>query len=504
MNTLRSPVEVRDVGTRRSGQAMARAVVPWLALFLFFKFAVVASLITPLWDTPDESGHYSYVMEVAEGKMPKLGESVIPDEVMQSWRGRSGVQGNWIAQHPPLYYAVASIFYKGANYFGFDFEEKVRFTRLATAMFSALAIAALVYLLLELSGRPLISVSAGILLAAVPMYWHMSSGVSHDSATLFFAAVSALFAIRYIRSLNLRWAVFSGITIGLGFLTKVTSLVVLGPLAGMLILWAFTKGGTWRSRLVGMGVISTAFAVLPMVWMAYNYHRYGALLPDAGMLAPATEPGAAISPWAYVTNYPFWQHTIINFFGLFGWQGRGASGDNWFQMSDSAIRLFSLPLLASVMFVFSFRNRIAIRTEEKLGIWSIAIIAMSLAVVFLVPPGRYIPALCVVLAAGFLFYFFSGILLRPLKYKQEYILWAFSGIFLLYSVVYFFTLWASFEGALRATHGRYFYPVLAFGIAVLLSRIPRSLEKISVIFAIALMFASDCYLYYTVEQFYVT
>lgn len=491
------------MGMRRSKQAAVNSVVPWLALFLFFKFAIVASLVTPLWDTPDESGHYSYVMEIAEGKIPKLGESIIPDEVMTSWRGQSGAQANWIAQHPPLYYAVASIFYKGGSHLGFDFEEKVRFTRLATAMFSAFAIAALIYFLFELSGRPLISVSSGIVLAAVPMYWHMSSGVSHDSATLFFSALSALFATRYIRSLNLRWAVFSGVTIGLAFLTKVTSLVVLGPLAGMLILWAFIRGRAWRSRVAAMGVISTAFAVIPVAWMTYNYHRYGALLPDSSMLAAPKAAGVGISPWDYVTDYPFWQHTIINFFGLFGWQGRGASGDNWFQMLDPAIRFFSLPLLASVLFLFSFRNRMAIRFEEKLGAWSMSIMLTSLAVVFFLPPGRYVPILCVLLAAGFLFYFFSGILLRPLRYRQIYILWGFSGIFLLYSAVYFLTLWASFEGALRATHGRYLYPVLPLGIAVLMSRIPRSLEKISVVSAIVLMLASECYLYYIVEQFYV-
>src|SRR5690625_3295992 len=82
----------------------------WVIAALFFiKFAAYGLFITPFWDIPDESGHYSYVENLSHGHYPVLGDALVARDVVDSWIGPDANQGrNWIAQHPPLFYALAA------------------------------------------------------------------------------------------------------------------------------------------------------------------------------------------------------------------------------------------------------------------------------------------------------------------------------------------------------------------------------------------------------------
>ena len=57
-----------------------------LATFFFVKVLVLGFWITPLWDIPDEPGHYSYLQDIAHGKgLPKLGTTVISANIVRHW-----------------------------------------------------------------------------------------------------------------------------------------------------------------------------------------------------------------------------------------------------------------------------------------------------------------------------------------------------------------------------------------------------------------------------------
>ena len=78
-----------------------------VALIFAAKFAVYAWAVTPLWDIPDEPGHYSYAEDMSHGQWPRLGQAKIGAEVVHSWiNPQARSRGNWIAQHPPLFYAL--------------------------------------------------------------------------------------------------------------------------------------------------------------------------------------------------------------------------------------------------------------------------------------------------------------------------------------------------------------------------------------------------------------
>ena len=87
-----------------------RKICVAIAILFFIKFAAFGLFLTPLWDIPDESGHYSYVEDLSHGRMPLLGETRISRDVTDSWKGPNARHRhrNWIAQHPPLYYALSA------------------------------------------------------------------------------------------------------------------------------------------------------------------------------------------------------------------------------------------------------------------------------------------------------------------------------------------------------------------------------------------------------------
>ncbi|HYT31215.1 MAG TPA: hypothetical protein VEO37_01370, partial [Thermoanaerobaculia bacterium] len=77
-----------------------------MALVFLLKAILLALFVTPLWDVPDESGHYAIVADLADGRgLPLGGKSVLPPDIVADWgKGRALAPEetwNWVAQHPP-------------------------------------------------------------------------------------------------------------------------------------------------------------------------------------------------------------------------------------------------------------------------------------------------------------------------------------------------------------------------------------------------------------------
>jgi preprotein translocase subunit SecG len=45
----------------------AQRAIVWIAALFLVKAVVLALFVTPLWDVPDEVGHYALVADMAEG-----------------------------------------------------------------------------------------------------------------------------------------------------------------------------------------------------------------------------------------------------------------------------------------------------------------------------------------------------------------------------------------------------------------------------------------------------
>jgi len=113
------------------------------ALLFFLKAAGLALFVTPLWDVPDEVGHFAYVADIADGRgLPRLGQSVIPPDLVAAWKGSAPESAtlNWIAIHPPGYHIAAVPFLWAARAATGDLAWQLRLTRLSSALFGALAL----------------------------------------------------------------------------------------------------------------------------------------------------------------------------------------------------------------------------------------------------------------------------------------------------------------------------------------------------------------------------
>ncbi|HMF09604.1 MAG TPA: hypothetical protein VKJ00_10740, partial [Thermoanaerobaculia bacterium] len=110
-----------------------------LALLFFVKAAALALFVTPLWDVPDEVGHFALVADLADGRgLPTPGKSVLPEDLARDWTGGRDLPAaqrwNWVAQHPPLYHLLAVPFLVGARAMTSDRHWQYRAPRLLSAL----------------------------------------------------------------------------------------------------------------------------------------------------------------------------------------------------------------------------------------------------------------------------------------------------------------------------------------------------------------------------------
>lgn len=224
-------------------------------VFLYIGPAVFYSLITPLFEAPDEVWHYAYVRYLVEKRAlpPLTGEDTgAYQEVGQ----------------PPLYYAVAALLSRWASDDdlenlmwhnpGFGYQAggtvndnknmlihteaerfpwrgavlAVRLARLASLFFGVLTVVAAWGLGQEaFPERPELAFAVAALAALTPQFLFISGIVNNDSAA---AAVSTLVLWMLARTLNrgvtLGRSLLTGIAVGLAALTK-SSLLLLLPLA---------------------------------------------------------------------------------------------------------------------------------------------------------------------------------------------------------------------------------------------------------------------------------
>ena len=122
---------------------------------------------------------------------------------------------------------------------------------------------------------------AATFIAFIPQFLHTSTAITNDSlSTTIAAAVLALLAFVIKYGCSTRSAIYLGLALGLGAITKL-SLLYLLPLTGLVLLidfFRFHPDGTWRSisRLLRFGLIIAGLILLVAGWWyARNWSVYG-------------------------------------------------------------------------------------------------------------------------------------------------------------------------------------------------------------------------------------
>ncbi len=487
-----------------------RHSIPMILISLFFavKALFLAFWVTPLWDIPDETGHFAYVHDIAEGRgVPLLGEAEIDDDIMRHLKqdANASSMANWIAQHPPIYHTIAALPLKIGNVFSNNADLIYRLPRIVSALSGALLLLVLFQTLRVVGLDTIRATAIAASVGFIPMVSHMSSGTNNDVSLFLFCAFATYFLACYLTQHNLRDAYWCSLWLAIAGGTKMTAWILLAPMVVIILVELPGPIKSWIKHATGISILALS---VPIAWMARNIIYFGNPFYVAGHGARVKLAPLSHNFFDYLHVQPVLEHFILNFYGLIGWQGTGKGQVVWFQVNGLPRVIFSILIFClACIFLFyilwlmyrTFVNGKPNQTGNSL--LSIAgtliennhysrILTASVFIVALFLAGYIgmtsydVPSLwgkARLTAVSILI--FIGILAIPLILVSPApidrialygaVLFIFFGSILLYQVYLSYAL----TGQIRATHGRYFYPVmpallLSMSIAIMRMRLP--------------------------------
>lgn len=183
----------------------------------------------------------------------------------------SGYQ--YVANHPPLYYALAAPIYKLTSRMAPLWQQYVM--RSLAIPFGVITVVA-TYLSARIlfPGDTFLLVTAPTLVAFQPQISYEAAMVNNDIVAIAMMSLIILALLVGIRSgFSLRLCAGVGTLLGLGLLAKGTTVAII-PILGITLLWC-TTWGDWKTLLqrgLALGLPSAAIAA---PWYAYLYTTYG-------------------------------------------------------------------------------------------------------------------------------------------------------------------------------------------------------------------------------------
>ncbi len=337
-----------------------------LILAVFVVLGVIYSLVTPVFEAPDEIQHFFYAAHLADGNgLPRQ------DPAHPALWAQEGSQ-------PPLYYALAALLIapvdtadaealvwenphaalgdplrlSNKNHIVHTDREAWPYRNTALAVhwvrwFSVLLGAAtvlFVYLLGRalVPGAPRLALAAAALTAFTPQFVFISSSVSNDSLIILLSTVTAWWVIRLARSPSsvvrrslahtaelrprltgssaqnqaglIDYALL-GLVLGAAALTKLSG-IALWALAGGVLGVIGLRRGTLRRTLGGLTVTFVLALAVAGWWYLRNWRLYGDLTGLSAMLAIV---GGWSHPLSWRDLLGQFQGLRISYWALFGW-----------------------------------------------------------------------------------------------------------------------------------------------------------------------------------------
>ncbi len=346
----------RDFAARfRSGIAAHAGIAALLLAFLLLGAAY--SVVTPIFEAPDEIHHFFYVKHIADtGRLPQ-----------QSLPGQPGTPSGparleaWAQEgsQPPLYYTLAAALIAPLSTAGAESllwenehanlgdplhllnKNRIVHTDAETWPYrgSVLAIhlarwlslllgAATVLVTYLVAGlllapdegglpepRPPLGLAAAALLAFTPQFIFMSSAVSNDVLIALLATLGAWISLRGLLRPFKGWPIVLGLILGLAALSKVSGLV-LWLLVGIVLLAVGLHRGRIRETLVHLGIIFGIALLVAGWWYYRNWRLYG----DVTGLGPMLDiVGRQAEPLGWRALLSQFQGLRISYWALFGW-----------------------------------------------------------------------------------------------------------------------------------------------------------------------------------------
>ena len=317
----------------------ATAYILLLILIVYGFLGTLFAVKTPPWQNPDEPAHFNYVGHVAiERQLPVLRMGDYDEAYLQRLKAEKFPPDlsidpvRYEFHQPPLYYLLAVPIYWLSQ------------GQLLVLRLFSVVLGAGVVLLIFLCARevvpesPHIALGAAAFAAFLPMHVALMASVNNDALAELLIVGSVLAVIRWQR-LNLEseadrrqgYLLAAGILIGLAFLTKATTYILL-PVALVVVIIRSVWPGLARDNSVGRLMVRVALLIAPALllglpWWIRNSLLYGNLdilglsWHDAVVSGqPTASAWIAENGWeAYWERA--WSFTSKSFWGVFGWLG---------------------------------------------------------------------------------------------------------------------------------------------------------------------------------------
>ena len=431
-------------------------------------------VFTPLWDVPDEYGHYSYVKHISESHtLPVLWKAKIDSDVWQhAYPGSTGIPGNnWIVQHPPLFYLLAAPVDKIFAAITDDPNIRFRSARLVSALFASLGILFIYLTLYEVSRNQVIAIFSMLLPMSLPMLTNLASGTTHDTLLVFLHSVAAVFFVKAIKEDNFtKHSAICALFLGLACVTKYTSLI--SSFAILACLTVLNPFRTWKDK-IKVGSICGILSLLPIgLWALRNKVLLGYYLPlNSTRIDGSLVKKMTLTYHEYVHDLTPLEHFYMNFVGLIGWAETGMKQLDGYPTVIAGF--LSLILLVATSHYYVMKIVSWIKNNLLSALFAPILVALPLWFYndllahrpFYKFPQVFMSFFSVVLAYGVMVIAYLFPWLKP-RFKNKALFIKISALFvtLFYCFVFLTKLkqTAEFNGALRATHGRYFFSLFPF------------------------------------------
>jgi len=316
-----------------------------LIIVIYLVIGTLYALLTPAWQIPDEPAHYNYVRFVAEDmRYPVLQMGDYPHEYLEEIKARhfppemSIDPIRYEFHQPPLYYFLAVLFYWLTQFW--PPAQQV----IALRFLSLLMGGGVVYLAYLISREvfptsQVLALGTAAFVAGVPMHLAMLAAVNNDGLAELILAGILWMLVRYVREEGAEgiegkvpWRLVGlGVLVGLGMLTKTTTLVSIPVVLGAVALTTGHRPSAIGHRLSAIryqlfAIFLPAF-LLTLPWFVRNAYVYGGLdilgwtRHDAIVIGqPRTADGLARYGAARLAK-DFVLTTFRSFWAQFGWMG---------------------------------------------------------------------------------------------------------------------------------------------------------------------------------------
>lgn len=309
---------------------------------IFLVLGAVYSVVTPLFEAPDEIWHYSFAKHLADGQgLPHLAS-----KKKNVWLREGG--------QPPLYYFIAALITAPLD--TDDFPGYVRFNqahpnitrgstsddvnvfihtnaerfpyrrsllavhllRLLSVLLGAVTVVGTYALGRQLFPRhPGIALSAAALCAFNPQFIFINSVVNNDSLITALSTLVLYLAVRLVQERGAGWrtATWLGLALGGALLSKMSALALL-PFCLLALGLAWWQDRDWRAFVKRAVLVYSLALVVAGWWYARNWLVYGD--PLAWTMWTSDLGDRIPPPGIFVLLREFWL-VVQSFWAAFGW-----------------------------------------------------------------------------------------------------------------------------------------------------------------------------------------